>query len=147
MEKKMQNLEQLLKNSKNLADFTRCSYELENLEPVCIIKYSKWNKHTLETHYTTIKDFSSYIEPNGEFYCEAFFGIVAKTQKQSVFFVFKDYNLDVKFELERFNDEGFGELRKLYETTKEVLTKEPISYRVDLNGWKNKLGHQRSLAI
>lgn len=143
----MQNLEQLLKNSKSLADFTRCSYELENLEPVCIIKYSKWNKHTLETHYTFIRDFSSYIEPNGEFYCEAFFGIVAKNKKQSVFFIFKDYNLDVKFELERFNDEGFAELRKLYETTKEVLAKEPISYRVDLNGWKNKLGHQRSLAI
>lgn len=147
MEKKMHNLEQLIKHSKNLVDFTRCSYELSNLEPICIIKYSKWNKHILETHYTTIKDFSNYIEPNGEFYCEAFFGIIATHQTKQVFFEFKDYNLDVKFELERFNDEGFSELRKLYETTKEVAAKEPISYRVDLNGWKNKLGHQRSLAI
>lgn len=105
------------------------------------------NKHILQTSYITIKDFSSYIEPNGEFCCEAFFGIIAQNDDQEIFFVFKDYNLDAKFELEKFNDEGFVELRKLYETTKEVLAKKPMSYRVDLRNWKNKFGHQRSLAI
>lgn len=147
MENFMHNLEQLIKHSSNLANFTKCCYQLKNLEPICIIKYSRWNKHTLQTNYIMIKDFSIYIEPNEEFYCEAFFGIIAKCENQEIFFQFKDYNLDINFELEKFNDEGFGELRKLYETIKEISARVPISYRVDLNGWKNKLGHQRILAI
>lgn len=122
MENFMHNLEQLIKHSSNLANFTKCCYQLKNLEPICIIKYSR-------------------------FYCEAFFGIIAKCENQEIFFQFKDYNLDINFELEKFNDEGFGELRKLYETIKEISARVPISYRVDLNGWKNKLGHQRILAI